>query len=64
MLCYSLKIIDKLNKVEEREKQQREGKCVATAAATVFNKLSALGLEQFKVNPFASLNIPLLPLRV
>jgi hypothetical protein len=64
MLRCSLKTIDKLNKAEEKEKQQREEERTATAAATVSNKIPVLRLEHSKVNPFASLNIPLLLPRV
>jgi hypothetical protein len=56
--------MDELNEAEEKERQQKEEERAATATATVSNKISTLGLEQFKVDPFASLNIPLLPPRV
>jgi hypothetical protein len=64
MLACRLKTLNKLDKVEGKERQQREEEHTAIAAAIVSNKVSALRLEQSKVDPFAGLDIPLLPPRV
>jgi hypothetical protein len=66
MLACRLKTLDELDEVEEKEKQQREeGRTAANAGAVMpFSSVSTLGLEQSKVDPFTSLDIPLLPPRV
>jgi CO dehydrogenase/acetyl-CoA synthase beta subunit len=59
MVCYSLKTMDKLDEVEEKEKQI-ESKQAATAAMP-FN-IPVLSITE--ANPFASLEVLLLPPKV
>jgi hypothetical protein len=63
MVCCSLKTIDKLNEAEEKEKQIEPKQ--AAPAAMPFSSLTlgalALGVES---NPFASLEVLLLPPKV
>jgi hypothetical protein len=58
---YSLKTIDKLNKVKEKEKQI---KFKHTAAETAAMPSNTLALSTTKTNPFAKLKVLLLPPRV
>jgi hypothetical protein len=60
MLCCSLKTLDKLEEAKEREKQEEE-KHVAKATATLLVPTSDLLLTS---NPFAKLEVPLLPPKV
>jgi hypothetical protein len=55
MVCRGLKTIDKLNEIEEKEKQIESKQ--AAAAAMPFN---VLVLSKTKTNPFARLDILLL----
>jgi hypothetical protein len=54
MVCYSLKTLDKLEEVKEKEKQVEKERAVSKAAATTY----ALALS--KPDPFAKIEIPLL----
>ena len=58
MVCYSLKTLNKLEEVKEKERQI-EKECAANKAAT--NLFYALAL---KADPFAKIKIPLLSLKV
>jgi hypothetical protein len=60
MVCCGLKTMDKLNAKEEKEKQI-EFMHTSKAAATLSN---ALVLSLTKTNPFASLEVLLLPPKV
>jgi hypothetical protein len=60
MLCRSLKTLNKLEETEEREKQEEE-KHAAKATTTLFVPASNLLLIS---NPFARLEVPLLPPKV
>jgi hypothetical protein len=60
MLCYGLRTLDKLEEAKEKEKQVKE-KRAAKAAATLFALTSNLLLTS---NPFAKLEVPLLPPKV
>jgi hypothetical protein len=57
MVCYSLKTLNKLKEAEEKERQM-ETKHATTKAAAMLSNILALSLT--KVNPFVSVEIPLL----
>jgi hypothetical protein len=57
-----LKTLNKLKKVEEKEKQIKE-EYTAVEAAAMLSIISQTALRQF-VDPFAKIEIPLLPLEV
>jgi hypothetical protein len=61
IVCYSLKMLNKLKKAKEKEKQI-ETKHVTVKAAAMLSNVLALLLT--KVNPFVSVKVPLLPLKV
>jgi hypothetical protein len=61
IVCYSLKTLDKLEKVEEKERQIETKHATAKAVAMPSN---ALALSLTKANPFASVKVPLLLLKV
>jgi CO dehydrogenase/acetyl-CoA synthase beta subunit len=61
MVCYSLKTLNELEEAEERERQI-ETECATTKAAAMLSNVLALSLT--KVNPFAGVKVPLLPLEV
>jgi hypothetical protein len=54
MVCCSLKTLDKLEEVEERERQMELERAAAKAAATTH------ALASSKSDPFAKIKIPLL----
>jgi hypothetical protein len=57
MVCCSLKILDKLEKAKEKERQIKAKHVAAKAAARPFN---ALASRLAKNNPFANLKVLLL----
>jgi hypothetical protein len=58
MVCHSLKTLDKLEEVEEKEKQMEEERAASKAAATAY------ALVPLESDPFAKIEIPLLLLKV
>jgi len=62
MVCHGLKTLNELEEVEERERQIEEERAAIKAAARLSIALQA-ALRQF-ANPFAKIEIPLLPLEV
>jgi hypothetical protein len=58
MVCHSLKILNKLEEAEGKEKQIEEERAASKAAATV------RALAPSKPDPFAKIEIPLLLLKV
>jgi hypothetical protein len=63
IVCCSLKTIDKLDKAEEKEKQI-ELKQAATAAMISNSPRPSALAPRAENNPFASLKVSLLPLKV
>jgi hypothetical protein len=63
MVCCSLKTIDKLDKIEEREKQIEPRRAATAAMLSNSPRFGAL-VPGAKTNPFASLEVPLLPPKV
>jgi hypothetical protein len=59
MVCYSLKTIDKLNEVKEKEKQIE-----SKQAATATMPSSTLVLPVTETDPFVGLEVLLLPPKV
>jgi len=60
-VCRSLKTLDKLEEAKEKEKQIESERAALKAATRLPNVLALL---LAKVDPFAKLDIPLLPLKV
>jgi hypothetical protein len=58
MVCRSLKTLDKLEEVEEKEKQMEEERAACKAAATAY------ALALLEPDPFAKIEIPLLSSKV
>jgi hypothetical protein len=63
MVCCSLKTIDKLDKAEEKERQKESKQAAVAAMPSSSLTLYALALG-VETNPFAGLEVLLLPLRV
>jgi hypothetical protein len=61
IVCYSLKTLNKLEKAKEKERQI-ETKHITTKATAMLSNVLALLLT--KANPFASVKVPLLFLKV
>jgi hypothetical protein len=59
MVCHKLKTIDKLNKIEEKEKQIE-----LEQAATAAMPFNTLVLSMTETNPFTSVEVLLLLLKV
>jgi hypothetical protein len=63
MICQGLKTIDKLDAKEEKEKQKETKQAAQATMLSSSPRLDALA-PRAKNNPFASLEIPLLPSKV
>jgi hypothetical protein len=63
MICRGLKTIDKLDAKEEKEKQKETKQAAQAAMLSSDPRPDALALRA-KSNPFASLEVPLLPPKV
>jgi hypothetical protein len=58
IVCCSLKTLNKLKEIKEKERQIETEHVTAKAAAMLSN---VLALSLIKANPFASVKVPLLP---
>ena len=60
MLCRGLKTMDELEEAEGKEKQMERERVIAKATAKPFNNLTSAP-KQDVLDPFARIDIPLLP---
>jgi hypothetical protein len=61
MVRRGLKTMDELDEVEEKEKQEKENERAATEGAAMLSNKTPVPLATSDLDPFAGLDVPLLP---